>query len=136
MFHFCVIIGHNEHHVTLCWRTFCLMLGLSRREAQFIKKVLLDITQCDFFWNKVNENINYLKENGRLLTDRVWYKYFIPNFIIAVLECGKAVRLLDTKLGGKVVTLSAKSLANLESLFSQHKPSYATTTAVSHDHHT
>jgi len=42
---------------------------------------------------------------------------------------------LDTKLGGKVVTLSAKSLANLESLFSQHKPSHATTTAVSHGGH-
>jgi len=135
MFHFSVIIGHNEHHVTLCWRTFRLMLGLSRREAQFIKKVLLDNTRCDFFWNKVNENVNYLKENGRLLTDRVWYKYFIPNFIIAVPECGKAVRLLDTKLGGKVVTLSAKSLANLESLFSQHKPSHATTNAVSHGGH-
>ena len=69
MFHFCVIIGHNEHHVTLCWHTFCLMLGLSRCEAQFIKKVLLDITQCDFFWNKVNENANYLNDNGKQLTD-------------------------------------------------------------------
>jgi len=57
------------------------------------------------------------------------------NFVIAVKECGKAVRLLETTLGGKVDMLSPDCLADLEALFAHHKPNHANMTAVSHDGH-
>jgi len=87
------------------------------------------------FWKKVNKHIIYLKENGRQITDHWWYKYLTVNFVIAVKECGKAVRLLETMLGGKVDTLLSDSLADLEALFAHHKPNHANMIAVSRGSH-
>ena len=56
------------------------------------------------------------------------------NFVIAVKECGKAVRLLET-IGGIVDTLSPDCLSDLKGLFDCHKPNHANTTAVSHGGH-
>jgi len=68
------------------------------------------------------------KEMFRLMVVQI----FSSNFIIAVKEWGKAVRLLEMKLGGKVEMISPTSKANLDSLFKQYKPSHAKTTGFSH----
>jgi len=52
------------------------------------------------------------------------------NFVIAVKECVKAVRLIETKLGGKADTLFPGSMASLK----KKKKKY-TTTVVSHGGH-
>jgi len=135
MFSFRVNVANVKYDVTLCWHTLHLMLGLSQCEAQYVKKELLDHTRCNFFWKKVNDHVAFLRVNGKQTTDRWWYKYVVPNFVIAVEECGKAVRLSKTKLGGTVVTLSQGSMANLDNLFTNHKPSHSMTTAVSHGGH-
>jgi len=57
------------------------------------------------------------------------------NFVIAVKECGKAVRLLETMLGGIVDTLSLDCLADLEALFDCHKLNHTNMTAISHGGH-
>jgi len=52
------------------------------------------------------------------------------NFVIAVKEYGKAVRL-----GGKVDMLAPDCLADSAALFACHKPNHANMTAVSHGGH-
>jgi len=54
------------------------------------------------------------------------------NFVIAVKKCGKAVRLLEMTLGGKVDMLSPDCLADLEALFDHHKPNHANMTLLYH----
>jgi len=80
-------------------------------------------------------HVIYLKENRRQIIDHWWYKYLTVNFVIAVKECGKAVRLLEMTLGGSVDMLPPDCLANLEALFASHKPNHTNTTAISHGGH-
>jgi len=80
-----------------------------------MKSSILKMNFCTIlgviFWGKVNEHVTFLRVNGKQQTDCWWYKYCIPSFFNAVEECGKAIRLLNTKVGGKVMTLSPGSMA-------------------------
>jgi len=63
MFMLMVNICNVAYNVTLCWCSWHVMFGLSQCKSKFIQKVLFDKTKTEFF-EKVNEHIIYLKENG------------------------------------------------------------------------
>jgi len=80
----------------------------------------------------VNKHVAFLRAHRKQQTDCWWYEYLIPNFVIAVEECGKVVMLLNINVGGKVITLSP---ANLDNLCKDYKPSHSAITAVCHGGH-
>jgi len=46
--------------VTICWRSLRNILCISRLEVQCIKKLMNNRRQCVFYWNKVDEQKEYL----------------------------------------------------------------------------
>ena len=97
-------------------------------------KIMLSLSHCEFFWNKVNKMVRYICAHGKQFPSHSWHNYFVNNFILALPESKKAVQLMN-KVGGKVSLLSQDSLQDLSMLVLQHKPNYNTLPAVSHGGH-
>ena len=108
--------------VTICWRSLRNILCISRLEAQCIKKLMNNRRQCVFYWNKVDEQKEYLRKYGKQNNIRSWSNYFPKELIMVVEESVKARQLIEKKLNGRIMSLSVKSCAELDVLVANHRP--------------
>jgi len=80
--------------------------------------------QCAFYWNKVEEQMEYMCKNLKQNILRSWSNYFPKEFIIVMEESIKAMQLIEKKLNGRIITLSGQSWTELDLLFANHQPSH------------
>jgi len=114
MFHFDVSRSDSVFRITLCWRSLCIMLSLSWLEAQCIKKMINNRHQCTFYWNKVEEQMEYLCKNLKQNKLCSWSNYFPKEFIIVLEEIIKARQLIEKKLNGRITSLTVQSHTELD----------------------
>jgi len=76
--------------------------------------------QCIFYWNKVDEQKEYLQKYFKQNNLCSWSNYFPKEFIIVLEESVKARQLIEMKLNGRIMTLSVESCMELDLLFANH----------------